>query len=143
MNDFPLKAAALAIAILAFVAVAESTPEEAVQTYRVALERPVVPLGYVLRGVGLAGIGAAALWAPREIAPLAMAAAGFVLGVGGSMAFLQMMPEHHHMAVEMAEQVQKKGRHPELKELAAKIAKDQQEEIKQMKAWAQAWFGPA
>ena len=49
-NDFPLKAAALAIAILAFVAVAESTPEEAVQTYRVALERPEVPVGYVLRG---------------------------------------------------------------------------------------------
>lgn len=49
-NDFPLKAVALAISILAFVAVAESTPEEAVQTYRVALERPEVPGGYVLRG---------------------------------------------------------------------------------------------
>ena len=49
-NDFPLKAVALAISILAFVAVAESTPEEAVQTYRVALERPEVPVGYVLRG---------------------------------------------------------------------------------------------
>lgn len=58
-------------------------------------------------------------------------------------AFLQMMPEHHHMAVEMAEQVEKKGTHPELKELAAKMAKDQQEEIKRMKSWAQAWFGPA
>ena len=49
-NDFPLKAAALAIAVLAFVVVAESTPEEAVQTYRVAVERPEVPAGYVLRG---------------------------------------------------------------------------------------------
>ena len=49
-NDFPLKAAALAISVLAFVAVAESTPEEAVQTYRVAVERPEVPSGYVLRG---------------------------------------------------------------------------------------------
>jgi|SRR2546423_6266826 len=58
-------------------------------------------------------------------------------------AFLQMMPQHHHMAVEMAEQVEKKGTRSELKELAAKIAKDQQEEIKQMKGWAQAWFGPA
>jgi uncharacterized protein (DUF305 family) len=58
-------------------------------------------------------------------------------------AFLQMMPQHHHMAVEMAEQAQKKATHPELKELATKIAKDQQEEIKQMKSWAQAWFGPA
>ncbi|MEP7004193.1 MAG: CdaR family protein, partial [Chloroflexota bacterium] len=50
VNDFPLKAAALAISLLAFVAVAESTPEEATQTYKVALERPEVPPGYVLRG---------------------------------------------------------------------------------------------
>ena len=49
-NDFPLKAAALAISLLAFVAVAESTPDEAIQTYRVAVERPEVPAGYVLRG---------------------------------------------------------------------------------------------
>jgi uncharacterized protein (DUF305 family) len=58
-------------------------------------------------------------------------------------AFLQMMPQHHHGAVEMAEQAEKKGTHPELKELAAKIAKDQEAEIKQMKGWAQSWFGPA
>ena len=57
-------------------------------------------------------------------------------------AFLQMMPEHHHMAVEMAEQVAKKGTHAELKELAAKMAKDQSAEIKQMKDWASSWFGP-
>jgi uncharacterized protein (DUF305 family) len=57
-------------------------------------------------------------------------------------AFLEMMPKHHHMAVEMAEQAEKKATHPELKELAAKIAKDQQQEIKQMKTWAQSWFGP-
>lgn len=49
-------------------------------------------VGYVLRGLGLAAIGAAALAAPPRIAPLAMGAGGFVLGVGGSMAFLQMMP---------------------------------------------------
>lgn len=58
-------------------------------------------------------------------------------------AFLQMMPQHHHAAVEMSEQAAKKATHPELKELAVKIAKDQQEEIKQMKDWAQSWFGPA
>ena len=49
-------------------------------------------LGYVLRGLGLAAIGAAALAAPAALAPLAMAAGGLVLGVGGSIAFLQMMP---------------------------------------------------
>jgi uncharacterized protein (DUF305 family) len=58
-------------------------------------------------------------------------------------AFLDMMPKHHHAAVEMAEQVEKKAIHPELKEFAAKIAKDQQQEIKQMKNWAQSWFGLA
>ena len=58
-------------------------------------------------------------------------------------AFLDMMPKHHHAAVEMAEQAEKKSIHPELKEFAAKIAKDQQQEIKQMKNWAQSWFGPA
>ena len=57
-------------------------------------------------------------------------------------AFLEMMPKHHHMAVEMAEQAEKKATHPELKELAAKIAKDQQNEIRQMKSWATSWFGP-
>lgn len=48
--------------------------------------------GYILRGLGLAAIGAAALLAPPAIAPVAMAAGGFLLGVGGSMAFLQMIP---------------------------------------------------
>ena len=41
-------------------------------------------------------------------------------------AFLEMMPKHHHAAVEMAEQAEKKATHPELKEFAATIAKDQQ-----------------
>lgn len=58
-------------------------------------------------------------------------------------AFLQMMPQHHHAAVEMAEQAEKKATRPELKEMAAKMAKDQSAEIKQLKGWAQAWFGPA
>jgi len=58
-------------------------------------------------------------------------------------AFLEMMPKHHHVAVEMAEQAEKKATHPELKEFVATIAKDQQAEIKQLKDWAQSWFGPA
>src|SRR5438094_7762354 len=58
-------------------------------------------------------------------------------------AFLEMMPRHHHAAVEMAVQAEKKATHPELRESAATIAKDQQAEIKQLKDWAQSWFGPA
>ena len=57
-------------------------------------------------------------------------------------AFLEMMPKHHHMAVEMAEQAENKSTHPELKEFASKIAKNQQNEINQMKSWATSWFGP-
>ncbi len=50
VHDFPLKAAALAISVLAFVAVAEST-QQAVVTFRVPVERPAdLPAGYVLRG---------------------------------------------------------------------------------------------
>lgn len=49
-------------------------------------------LGYVLRGAGVAAIGLSALFAPRWIAPFLMAGGGLVLGVGGSIAFLQMMP---------------------------------------------------
>jgi YbbR domain-containing protein len=50
-HDFPLKAAAFAISVLAFVAVAEST-QEAVVAFRVPVERPAdVPSGYVFRGV--------------------------------------------------------------------------------------------
>jgi YbbR domain-containing protein len=49
VHDFPLKAAALAIAVLAFVAVAEST-QEAVATFHVPVERPDIPAGYVMRG---------------------------------------------------------------------------------------------
>jgi uncharacterized protein (DUF305 family) len=57
-------------------------------------------------------------------------------------AFLDMMPKHHHDAVEMSEQAEKKSTHAELKEFAAKMAKDQQTEIAQMKSWATSWFGP-
>ncbi|HVR88747.1 MAG TPA: CdaR family protein [Candidatus Limnocylindria bacterium] len=51
-NDFPLKAAALGIAVIASVALAETSPPEVVAAYpgRVPVERAEVPLGYVLRG---------------------------------------------------------------------------------------------
>ena len=58
-------------------------------------------------------------------------------------AFLQMMPMHHHAAVEMCEQAEKNATHSELREFAARMAKEQQDEMRQMKGWAQSWFGPA
>lgn len=52
MRDLPLKGAALAIALLLWVAAAEAAPREKVEWFpgRVPVERPDVPLGYVLRG---------------------------------------------------------------------------------------------
>lgn len=58
-HDFPLKAAALAISVLAAVAVAEGAPPPDVTAAfpgRVPVERPAVPQGYVIRG-GLGDVG--------------------------------------------------------------------------------------
>ena len=63
-------------------------------------------------------------------------------GVAFEKSFLVAMLKRHQMAVETCEQAEKKAVRVELKEFAAKIAKDQQEEIKQLKNWAQSWFGP-
>lgn len=49
LHDVLLKVAALAIAFIAFVAVAESN-QQATATFQVPVERPEVPAGYVLRG---------------------------------------------------------------------------------------------
>ncbi|WP_293677670.1 MFS transporter [uncultured Phenylobacterium sp.] len=78
--------------VMAATAVGDGLTNLITVTWRVRDGWRFLFAGYVLRGMGLAGIGAGALFAPPGFAPLAMAAAGFVLGVGGSMAFLQMMP---------------------------------------------------
>lgn len=56
--------------------------------------------------------------------------------------FIDIMSRHHDSAVEMAQLAGTKATHNELKQLAAKIAKDQLEEIKQLKSWGKSWFGP-
>jgi MFS family permease len=78
--------------IMATQAVGDGLTNLLTVTWRVRDPWRFLFVGYILRGLGLAEIGAAALFAPPGLAPLAMAAGGFVLGVGGSMAFLQMMP---------------------------------------------------
>jgi MFS transporter, DHA3 family, macrolide efflux protein len=78
--------------IMATQAVGDGMTNLLTVTWRVRDPWRFLFVGYILRGLGLAAIGAAALFAPPALAPLAMAAGGFVLGVGGSMAFLQMMP---------------------------------------------------
>ena len=78
--------------VMAAIAVGDGVTNLLTVTRRVKDAWNFLFVGYVLRGVGMAAIGAAALLAPRGIAPLAMAAGGFVFGIGGSIAFLQMMP---------------------------------------------------
>lgn len=56
-------------------------------------------------------------------------------------AFLKEMIVHHEGAVEMAQAVLEKGKHPELKVMAEAIIKAQTAEIEQMKAWQKAWYG--
>ncbi len=78
--------------IMATQAIGDGATNLLTVTWRIRNPWRFLFVGYVLRGLGLAAIGAAALFAPPAVAPAAMAAGGFVLGVGGSMAFLQMMP---------------------------------------------------
>ena len=78
--------------VMAATAIGDGATNFLTVTWRVRDGWRFLFVGYILRGLGLAAIGVAALAAPPQIAPLAMGAGGFVLGVGGSMAFLQIMP---------------------------------------------------
>jgi uncharacterized protein (DUF305 family) len=49
--------------------------------------------------------------------------------------YLQMMIAHHQLAVDMAEQAQKQGNHPQLRDMAATIATEQAVQITQMRGY--------
>jgi uncharacterized protein (DUF305 family) len=55
--------------------------------------------------------------------------------------FIEMMIPHHQDAVKMAELALVRASHPELKQLAAAIKRDQTREIQQMRTWYQQWYG--
>jgi uncharacterized protein (DUF305 family) len=55
--------------------------------------------------------------------------------------FMEMMIPHHTQAIEMADIALTRAQHPEIKNLAAAIKKDQNREIQQMKTWYKAWYG--
>lgn len=55
--------------------------------------------------------------------------------------FLMDMIDHHAMAVEMAEMCLDKAIHPELEEMCAGIVSSQSQEIAEMSAWLQDWYG--
>jgi uncharacterized protein (DUF305 family) len=54
--------------------------------------------------------------------------------------FIDAMTPHHQGAVEMAQDALSKSQRPEIKRLAHYIITDQNQEIKQMKQWRQAWY---
>jgi uncharacterized protein (DUF305 family) len=55
--------------------------------------------------------------------------------------FIEMMIPHHQDAVEMANLALTRAKHPEIKQLAEAINRDQTREIQQMRAWYKAWYG--
>ncbi len=57
--------------------------------------------------------------------------------------FIDGMTPHHRGAVEMAQDALSKSQRPEIKRLAQQIITDQNQEIKQMKQWRQAWYPKA
>ncbi len=67
-------------------------------------------------------------------------------GMPGMMAqadqhFIVMMIPHHEDAVNMADLALSQAQHPELKQLAEAIKTTQTQEIQQMQAWYQEWYG--
>jgi uncharacterized protein (DUF305 family) len=54
--------------------------------------------------------------------------------------FLDTMIAHHQGAIDMAQLVETRAQHTELKSLAKSIIEDQQKEIAQMKKWRDEWF---
>ena len=56
-------------------------------------------------------------------------------GPGTDRMYLQMMIIHHQLAVDMAHQAQQRATHPQLKALAATIAREQSKQITQMRAY--------
>jgi uncharacterized protein (DUF305 family) len=55
--------------------------------------------------------------------------------------FLEEMIPHHEDAVAMAQLALARAEHPELKQLAGTIERDQTREIEQMRTWYRSWYG--
>lgn len=55
-------------------------------------------------------------------------------------AFLEAMTPHHGSAIEMAEEAQERGEHPEIKQLAGQIVTAQKREIVTMEGWLRDWY---
>ncbi|MHB8792564.1 MAG: DUF305 domain-containing protein [Thermoleophilia bacterium] len=76
-----------------------------------------------------------------------MDGSGGMMGGSGSMMgdidrhFIEQMIPHHEDAVSMADLAPTRSEHPELRQLAETIKRDQTREIDQMKEWYLSWYG--
>ena len=59
------------------------------------------------------------------------------------LAFIDAMLPHHQSAIDAAQEVRNSAVHPEIRELAEGIIKEQQREVDQMLAWRAAWYPEA
>jgi uncharacterized protein (DUF305 family) len=55
--------------------------------------------------------------------------------------FIEQMIPHHQDAIDMANLALERAEHPEIKQLAENIIRDQSREISQMRSWYKAWYG--
>src|SRR4030042_6317763 len=55
--------------------------------------------------------------------------------------FIEQMIPHHQDAIDMSNLALAKADHPDIRQLAEKIIRDQSQEISRMRAWARAWYG--
>ncbi|QUS60901.1 DUF305 domain-containing protein [Synechocystis sp. PCC 7339] len=96
---------------------------------------------YGLAGLLLSGSAAGVTAVYRHQSPPQMMAQHGMQMQWTDQSFIEMMIPHHQDAIDMAEMALQKAEHPELKELAQNIIRDQEREIKEMKTWYQQWFG--
>jgi uncharacterized protein (DUF305 family) len=102
--------------------------------------------GIVLITIGVVIlIAAALLWGFGVWGPGIGAFGGSADGITGTVDrhFLEQMIPHHEDAVAMAELALTRAEHPELKQLAETIIRDQTREIDQMRTWYESWYGTA
>jgi uncharacterized protein (DUF305 family) len=55
--------------------------------------------------------------------------------------FIEMMIPHHQGAIDMSDLALSRAKHPQIKNLAIAIQKNQAREIQQMRAWYKSWYG--
>lgn len=80
---------------------------------------------------------------PAATASQSTAAAATTASPQYDLQFIDAMTKHHQSAVEMATLASQRAAAPEIKQMATKMAADQQKEIAQLKAWRDQWFANA